>query len=167
MMAREELSSFLYPAHDAREEADLELSRVHNLRDATKSKLLEQSTRLGNSFANQERSNLNEYSRLHLEVSQLEKSRVTLFKEKEQVARDIYVAMKQIDDQKRNELEKIKVVEEAKIKAISLQAKELRFQKELNEAEQRKAMIDRGATVYRTPGDKMDVIDHEQNKFAK
>lgn len=158
MMGREELSSWL--ANGSRD-LGADLSRLDNDIELSRSKLVDQSTR-----ADIDVTRMADYSRVSVEFQGLRKARHNIGRQEDQAKSRMYQAMRKIDDGLEDERKKIAIAEQLKIDALSLEAKRLKFQKDLQSTEQKMALIDRGFHPYK-PNTVLDSLDFEQNRFAR
>lgn len=158
MMDRSEISSWM--ANGRRQLFD-DISRIDNDIELSRSKLVDQSTK-----ADIDVSRLADYSRVSVEFEGLKKARNVISHQEEKAKSKMYQSMRIIDENNHDERKKIEAAEQLKTDTLSLEAKRLKFKKDLQATEQKMALIDRGFHPYK-PNSVLDSLDFEQNRFAK
>ena len=157
-MDRSEISSWM--ANGRRQLFD-DISRIDNDIELSRSKLVDQSTK-----ADIDVSRLADYSRVSVEFEGLKKARNVISHQEEKAKSKMYQSMRIIDENNHDERKKIEAAEQLKTDTLSLEAKRLKFKKDLQATEQKMALIDRGFHPYK-PNSVLDSLDFEQNRFAK
>lgn len=158
MMDRSEISSWMA---NGRRQLFEDISRVDNDIELSRRKLVDQSTK-----ADIDVSRLADYSRVSVEFEGLKKARNVISHQEEKAKSKMYQAMRIIDKNNQDERKKIEAAEQLKTDALSLEAKRLKFKKDLQATEQKMTLIDRGFHPYK-PNSVLDSLDFEQNRFAK